>query len=279
MRCLTTSGCSSRNSVVTMRWVVTNWPSGQRSRLVDEGVPAALLDQARGPRLGHPGAVDRPGLERRQGVGVVLRCDVHVTATRSVGDVPLLLQPRPQRDVLGVAERRRRQGRAGEVLRGVDAITHDERGATRCRSGDDPQCLAARLGVAVDRRVGPDEAGVQRTGEHRLDDLGARVERRRLQRHRRPESVGEVPTVHPDDRRRVGDVREVAEPQRRRAARRGRGAGDRAGGGRGRGLGGSGGGRRGGRGRCRRRRCCRRPTSSRSPPGTLRWRPAGRAFR
>ena len=76
MRSRTTSGCSSRNSVVTMRWVVTNLPSGQRSRLVDEHVAAALLDQARGPRLGHPRPVDGAGLERGQRVGVVLRRDV-----------------------------------------------------------------------------------------------------------------------------------------------------------------------------------------------------------
>ena len=74
--------------------------------LVDEDLAAALLDQAGGPRLGHPGAVDVAGLEGGEGVGVVLRLDGHVAAAGGVGVEALLLQPGAQRDVLGVAELR-----------------------------------------------------------------------------------------------------------------------------------------------------------------------------
>ena len=76
------------------------------------------------------------------------------------------------------------------------------------------------LGVAVDRRVGADEAGVEGAGEQRLDDLGAGVERRQLQRDVGAERLGEQAGLDADDRRGVGDVREVAEPQRDARARR-----------------------------------------------------------
>ena len=77
--------------------------------LVQEDLAAAFVHQAGGPRLGHPGAVELAGLERGQRVGVVLRGDRHVAAAARVGLEALLLEPRPQGHVLGVAERRRGQ--------------------------------------------------------------------------------------------------------------------------------------------------------------------------
>ena len=72
------------------------------------------------------------------------------------------------------------------------------------------------LGVPVDRRVGPDERGVEGVGEHRLDDLGPGVERVELQldpvAERRLEDAG----LDAEDRRGVGDVWEVPEPERDR---------------------------------------------------------------
>ena len=193
---------------------------GPQLGLVEQHVAAALLDEAGRPRLGHPRPVEGAGLERGERVGVVLRRDAHVAAAAGVGLEALLGEPRPQGDVLGVAERRRRQRRAGEVVGRVDALAHDERGAARRRAGDDAQRLAVGLGVAVDRRVGADEAGVEGAGEHRLDDLGAGVERRRLELDAVAERLGEEAGLDADDRRGVGDVREVAEPQRRPARRR-----------------------------------------------------------
>ena len=105
--CLTTSGWSSRNSVRTIRWVVTNLPLGHRRRLVDQHLAAALLHEAGRPRLGHPGAVDVAGLERLERLGVLLRHDRRRRRRRSVSVLrPLLLQPVRERDVLGVAELR-----------------------------------------------------------------------------------------------------------------------------------------------------------------------------
>ena len=46
---------------------------GPQVGLVDEHVAAALEHEAGRPRLGHPGAVDRAGLEGGERVGVVLR--------------------------------------------------------------------------------------------------------------------------------------------------------------------------------------------------------------
>ena len=48
---------------------------GPQVGLVDEHLAAALLQEAGGQRLGHPGAVDVAGLERVERVGVGLRRD------------------------------------------------------------------------------------------------------------------------------------------------------------------------------------------------------------
>ena len=70
------------------------------------------------------------------------------------------------------------------------------------------------MGEAVDRRVGADERGVDRSGQQRLDRLAAGVEVGDLQRDVRSQGLGEGAAVDADDRRGVGDVREVAEAQR-----------------------------------------------------------------
>ena len=53
----------------TIRCVVTNSPSGQRSRSSTSTWPLPSCDHARGPRLRHPGTVDLAEDERLQGIG------------------------------------------------------------------------------------------------------------------------------------------------------------------------------------------------------------------
>jgi hypothetical protein len=64
---------------------------GPQVGLVDEDLAAALEDEARRPRLGHPGAVDVAGLEQRQALGVLLRHDRHVAGAALV-DLEALLR-------------------------------------------------------------------------------------------------------------------------------------------------------------------------------------------
>ena len=72
--------------------------------------------------------------------------------------------------------------------------------------------LAARLDERVDRGVGTDVGGVDRAGRQRLDRGGAGVED--LRGHLDvAEGVVEQSFLEPDEGRRVGDVREVAEAQ------------------------------------------------------------------
>ena len=80
---------------------------GPQLGFVEEHVAAALEHQSGRPWFGHPRAVEIARLQGGQGVGVVLRPDRDVAAAGGVGLVSLLGQPRPQRDVLCVAERRR----------------------------------------------------------------------------------------------------------------------------------------------------------------------------
>ena len=82
---------------------------------VDEHVGAGVDDQTRDPRLGQPRAVELALLEQRERLRVLGRGDVHVAAARGVGLVALVGQPAAQRDVLRVAELRRRDRRAREV--------------------------------------------------------------------------------------------------------------------------------------------------------------------
>ena len=82
---------------------------------------------------------------------------------------------------------------------------------------DDDADAAVRLLVGVDRRVRADERRVDRTGEQRGRGFGAGVERLQLELDVRAELGRERAVLHADDRGRVRDVREVAEPQRDRS--------------------------------------------------------------
>jgi hypothetical protein len=94
--------------------------------LVDQHLAATFLHEARGPRLGHPRALDLPLLEGVERGGVVLRLDRHVAAAARVGVQTVLFQPRPQGHVLRIAELRRGQRLALQVGRPVDARSHHE---------------------------------------------------------------------------------------------------------------------------------------------------------
>ena len=214
MSALITSGCSfeelGRHDEVGRDEVAV----GPQVGLVDEHVAAAFEHEAGGPRLGHPGAVEGAGLEGGERVGVVLRRDVHVAAAAACRSRSPRRAARPAARRPGCCRATgwrawRRRGRPGSSMpsRTTSDAPPDVVPATmRMR-------LAVGLGVAVDRRVRADEAGVDGAGEDRLDDLGAGVERRRLERGGRAERIVEQPGVDADDRRRVGDVREVAEAQ------------------------------------------------------------------
>ena len=196
-----------------MSSVVANSPSGHRRLLVDEHLAAALDDEPRRPRLGHPRALHGVGLERRRASASSPADGSTRRRHRSVSALkPVVLEVRAQRDVLRVAERRRRQHLALEVCRAVDVGLHDERRATRGRAGDDAQGLAVRLHIAVHRRVRADVPRVDRAGEQSLDLLGAGVEDRRLQVDVRAQGLGVRAVPHAHEGGAVRDVREV--PQR-----------------------------------------------------------------
>ena len=114
---------------------------------VDQHVGAALLDEAGGPGLGHPGAVDVAGDERGERLAVGLRLDRHVAAAGVVGLVALVLQPGAQGDVLGVAELRGGERLALEVRGGVDPVAHDEEGAARGAARHDADGRRRRTGA------------------------------------------------------------------------------------------------------------------------------------
>src|SRR2546421_578465 len=135
-------------------------------------------------------------------------------AAGGVGLEALLLQPGAQGDVLGVAQLRRSHLLALQVLGALDARLHHEERAARRRARDDPDRLTARLCVGVDGRVGADVRGVERTRGHGLDRGRAGVERARLELHVASELVLEDAALYADDRRRMGYVGEVAEPER-----------------------------------------------------------------
>ena len=69
------------------------------------------------------------------------------------------------------------------------------------------------LRVGVDRGAGADVGRVDRPAEQRLDGRRTGVERLRLELDVGAEGFGEDPLLDADERRGVGDVREVAEPQ------------------------------------------------------------------
>ena len=82
--------------------------TGPQRLLVDEDLAAAFLDETRRPRLRHPGAVDLAALEGIERLGVVLGKDGDVATTLLGRAEAVVRQPGPERDVLGVAELRRR---------------------------------------------------------------------------------------------------------------------------------------------------------------------------
>ena len=110
---------------------------------------------------------------------IALSCgqDRHVATAGGVGLETLLLEVAAQRDVLGVAELRRRDRLALEVLRLLDVGLHHEIRAARCDAGDH---LDRTVGLLErrDRRVGPDVRDVERVGEERGDRRRPRVEDR-----------------------------------------------------------------------------------------------------
>ena len=211
-----------------MRWVVTNLPSGQMSRSSTSTWPPPSSTR----RVAHGSGTQAPSMAPVWNAVSVsaFSCGVMLTspppAVSVVKPCSLSHARRATSCVLpsdGVASLAAARS-AGASMPFPD----DERRAARRGAGDDAQLLAVRPGVAVDRRVGPDEAGVERVGEHRLDDLGARVERRRLERHVRAEGVGEQPGADAEDRRSVGHVGEVPEAQRRLLGHDRRGAAGRS---------------------------------------------------
>ena len=184
---------------------------GPQVALVDQDHPAALQDEAGGPGLGHPGAVDVTGAEGIQRVGVRLGADRDVAAPGRVGGQALGDEPGAQRHVLGVAQLRCGDGGAGQILRSGDPGADDQEGAAGGGAGDDADGLAVGLGVAVDRGVGADEGHVEALGEHRLDHVGPGVEVLDLQVDVLAQGVGEEALGVPDDGGSVGHVGEVAQ--------------------------------------------------------------------
>ena len=102
-----------------------------------------------------------------------------------------------------------------EVGGAVDRRVDDEERTARGRAGHDLHALV-ELGPGGDGRAGPDVAGVERSGLDGLDAFGAGVERVQLQVHVLAERLLDQALLDADDGRRVGDVGEVAEPERHR---------------------------------------------------------------
>ena len=109
MTALTVPGYCSRNSVRTIRCVVTNWPSGHKDASSTSTLPLPSWIS----RVAHGSGTHAPSMSPAWKVasvsGVGLRLDAHIATARSVGAVALFLQPRTQRDVLRVAQLRCRQ--------------------------------------------------------------------------------------------------------------------------------------------------------------------------
>ena len=69
-----------------------------------------------------------------------------------------------------------------------------------------------RLDVRIDRRVRPDEAHVEGTGENRGHRVAAGVVGVLLDGHALAERSGEETLLQADQRRRMSEVREISEP-------------------------------------------------------------------
>ena len=115
--------------------------------------PAPTLDhQARGPWLGHPGAVELARAEGLQRLGIVLRHNGDITAAVDVGVEALRGQPGAKRHVLGTAELRIGQPLAAKPgRRGDRRLDHQQR-AARGRARDDPDRLSVHGGLGTHGR-------------------------------------------------------------------------------------------------------------------------------
>ncbi len=220
----TASGWSLRNAVRTMSWVVTYWPFGHRSLSSTRTLPPPSWTSRVAHGSGTQAPSSWPCLNRSR--VWALSCGTIETSPPPAGSVlrPFFFsQVRSATSWVlpSCGDATVLPFRSSALLMlGLD----DQERAARRRARDDPDRLAVRLRVRVDRRVRPDVGGVERAREQRLDRRGAGVERARLELTLLPSFCCEDAALDADDRRRVGDVGEVAEPQRdvalRGAARR-----------------------------------------------------------
>ena len=197
-----------------MRWVVTNSPSGHRSASSTSTSPPPSRIEPGGPRLGDPGAVDLALLEGGERVGVGLGHDRDVAAAGRVGLEALVGEPGPQGHVLGVAQRRRGQRGASrsatESISGLD--DQERRRPTSCPStmrsaspSDWAKPLIAGLGPMNVASMAPEN----RASIASVPALKVAVS----SVHVVAQCLGEHALFEADDRRSVGDVGEVAEPE------------------------------------------------------------------
>jgi hypothetical protein len=149
-----------------------------------------------------------------------------VAAAGGVGVEALVLQVPAQRDVLGPPELGVRQLLSAQVGGRADARPDDQERATGGAAGDDPDRLAVRLDVGVDRRVGAQEAGVEGAGEQRGHLLRAGIVGVVLEGHVGPQRAGYESLLDADQGGCVGQVWKVPEAERDRS---GVGAGGRRG--------------------------------------------------
>ena len=194
--------------------------------LVHQHVRAGIDDQARHPGLRQPRAVDLAVLEQLQGLRVLGRRDGHVAAR------PSWWSRTPRRRARCAARRPaccRAAGWRASCPRGRTGSSIPSRTTRAAPPVVAPAItargLAAGLDERVDRRVRADVGRVDRAGGQSLDRGGAGVEHlgRDVDSGQR---VREETLLEPDERGRVGHVREVAELEladRGRAIRRGLG--------------------------------------------------------
>ena len=118
--------------VLTISTVVVNSPSGHRSASSTNGSATPACDQQARVRLRLPRAVEVPGLEQAQELGVVDLEHVDLAAG-VVRAEALVVQPRSERDVLRVPEPRHGDLLADEVVGRGDARRPCARRTTRRR--------------------------------------------------------------------------------------------------------------------------------------------------
>ena len=129
---------------------------GPQRGLIDQNLPAALIDETGSPWLGDPRSRDATAPERFKRLCVLLGDDRGVATAFGVGVDAVVLEPVAQCNILGAAKLWRGDLLALEVGSVGDAWLHDEEGAARSRAGDDADGVAIRLHERVDRRVRAD---------------------------------------------------------------------------------------------------------------------------